>query len=106
MIGSKIKELRLRHGLTVTELARKVGVSKSYISGIERGVRENVSTDILSNIATTLEVNISELFKTNEPTDELEEDLRLLFSKVKNLSKEDRQKLLKIVDIFTEENNN
>jgi ribosome-binding protein aMBF1 (putative translation factor) len=39
-IGALLQEERLKHGLTMQELADKVGTSKSYISKIENSVME------------------------------------------------------------------
>lgn len=52
---------RLRHGLNQTELAKIAGVSRNYISMIERGKTENVSYSVLQRIceAIGLEINIS-----------------------------------------------
>ncbi len=36
-VGSKLKEHRLQKGLTQLELAKKIGVSESYICQIENG---------------------------------------------------------------------
>lgn len=41
MIGERIKRLRLQKGISLTELAEKAGVAKSYISSIERNLQKN-----------------------------------------------------------------
>ena len=111
MVGPKIKELRLQRKMSISALAAKAGISKGYVSDIEKGVKGNPSVDVLEKIATALDVNVSELFDDtsnleNDGLDELEADMKLLFSKAKKLSKENRQKVLKMMEIFTEENNN
>lgn len=58
--GEKVKELRIRAGLTQEELAAKIGKVKSYICNIEKGTR----TTKLENVpllAEALNVSISEL---------------------------------------------
>ena len=37
ILGEKIRELRLAHGLSQTELAEMVGVKQSIIADIEKG---------------------------------------------------------------------
>ncbi|MHC5080421.1 MAG: helix-turn-helix domain-containing protein, partial [Planctomycetota bacterium] len=54
-IGRTIRRLRTRKGLKAGELARRLGVSKSYISRIEREHRR-VNTDLLEKIGKILEV--------------------------------------------------
>ncbi|MGP4060930.1 helix-turn-helix domain-containing protein [Halobacillus sp. H74] len=60
-IGEKIRVLRMEKGLSVNEFARKSGVSKSYISNIERGVQKNPSLIVMGKLAKTLDVPLEEL---------------------------------------------
>lgn len=60
--GEKIKELREKSGMTQTELAEKVGVSKSVISAYEKGIR-NPSHKVLELIADTFGVGLLYFFK-------------------------------------------
>lgn len=110
MVGKKITELRKLKGVSLSKLANDAGISKGYLSNIETGKKENPSVELLDKIAIALGVNVSDLFDQDEqPRDllnDMEEDMKILFSKAKQLSKEDRQKVLKMMDIFTEENNN
>lgn len=109
MVGEKIKELRELKGFSISSLASKIGISKGYLSDIEKGVKTNPSTDALEKIATALNVNVSDLFDKEPVADKLnllEEDMKVLFYKAQKLSKEDRQKVLKMMEIFEEENNN
>jgi len=61
MIGTRIREVRLGRGLSVSELARRAGVSKSLISQVERG-QANPSVDTARAIALALEVPLFSLF--------------------------------------------
>ena len=54
-MGDKIKDLREKAGMTQTELAEKLGVSKSVISAYEKGIR-NPSYKILRLLADTFNV--------------------------------------------------
>lgn len=38
MIGKKIRKLRQKKGLSITELGKLADVSKSYLSQLERGL--------------------------------------------------------------------
>ena len=49
-IGPLIRELRTSRGITVTELARRAGISQPYLTQIERGLRP-VTRDVLSRLA-------------------------------------------------------
>lgn len=39
ILGNEIKELRLKNGLSQVELAKKAGISRTYLSQIENGLR-------------------------------------------------------------------
>ena len=59
-IGKKIKALRLEKGLKQFELAKKAGISNTYLSDIEIG-RTNPSLKTLEKIANALETACSTL---------------------------------------------
>ncbi|MDX8044506.1 helix-turn-helix transcriptional regulator [Gracilibacillus sp. S3-1-1] len=58
MIGSNIKEIRKMRKLTLSELADKANISKSYLSNIERDLNENPSVHIIKKLADVLNVEI------------------------------------------------
>jgi transcriptional regulator with XRE-family HTH domain len=60
-LGSKVKQLRESHGWTQETLAAKAGLDRSYIAGIEAGLR-NPSTKALAKLARALGVSMSTLF--------------------------------------------
>lgn len=64
-VGRRIKEERLRAGLTLNELAKRVGVSTSYISLVENN-KSVPSLKILDQICTSLSIHISMLFAEHE----------------------------------------
>ncbi|MFC4617447.1 helix-turn-helix domain-containing protein [Camelliibacillus cellulosilyticus] len=66
MIGKKIKQLRLQKGLSLTELAERAGVSKSYLSTIERDLQKNPSIQFLEKIADVLGVSVFQIMGTSE----------------------------------------
>jgi len=52
--GDLVRERRREQELKQEELARDVGISRNYISQIERGVATNLSWEVRSRIATKL----------------------------------------------------
>lgn len=62
MIGRIIRLYRKRKGYSINQLAVESGVSKSYLSKIERGVHKNPSVQFLKKVSATLEVELTELF--------------------------------------------
>ena len=64
-IGEKIKNLRLKMGLTQEELSERSELTKGFISQLERDLT-SPSIDTFSNILEALGTNMSEFFKTEK----------------------------------------
>ncbi|NEM92356.1 helix-turn-helix domain-containing protein [Galbitalea soli] len=65
-LGSRLKELRLKSGLTLRALARSADVSPSFVSQIENG-KSQPSVATLYTFSRLLGVTVDELFVENEP---------------------------------------
>lgn len=65
MVGKRIYELRKEMGLTLTELAERAGVAKSYLSNIERNLQSNPSIAFLNKICIVLDIKPSMLLGTD-----------------------------------------
>jgi transcriptional regulator with XRE-family HTH domain len=61
-LGERLKQIRQRKGMSQGDIARILKVHRSYIGGIERGVR-NPTIKNVEKIAKALKVSASELFK-------------------------------------------
>jgi transcriptional regulator with XRE-family HTH domain len=62
ILGTAVRKRRLALGLTQEELAERADLHWTYISGIERGVR-NVSIVNLFHIAAALQTRVRDLVK-------------------------------------------
>ncbi|ATX90547.1 helix-turn-helix domain-containing protein [Citrobacter portucalensis] len=60
--GAHLKKLRLQSGLSQEAFADKCGLDRTYVSGIERGVR-NPTLEVISVLAKGLETEIKNLFE-------------------------------------------
>ena len=60
-LGARIRDLRQERGLSQEALADAAAIGRSYMSAIERGVR-NCSTLHLIRIAKSLNVSVGDLF--------------------------------------------
>ncbi|WP_310366088.1 helix-turn-helix domain-containing protein [Neobacillus drentensis] len=65
MIGRNIHEIRKIKGLTLSELAERAKISKSYLSNIERNLNQNPSIHIIIKIAVVLNVDLKALIVTD-----------------------------------------
>ncbi|CFQ30967.1 HTH-type transcriptional regulator sinR [Yersinia bercovieri] len=59
--GQRVKALRLQAGLSQEAFADKCGLDRTYISGIERGVR-NPTLGVIDTIANGLSIELRVLF--------------------------------------------
>ncbi|NOU70912.1 helix-turn-helix domain-containing protein [Paenibacillus sp. LMG 31458] len=66
MIGKRVQQLRKEKGLSLTELAERAGVAKSYISSLERDIQKNPSIQFLEKIAAVLKVPVDRLIDDQE----------------------------------------
>jgi XRE family transcriptional regulator, master regulator for biofilm formation len=66
MIGDSIRQLRVAKGLSISELADRANVAKSYISSIERGIQKNPSIQTLDKIARVLGVTTQQLLSLDD----------------------------------------
>jgi transcriptional regulator with XRE-family HTH domain len=56
-LGSALRSARLAHGLTQVALAKRAGVTQTYISQLERGARANPAAAVGARLAAALEVS-------------------------------------------------
>ncbi|MFZ4453325.1 helix-turn-helix domain-containing protein [Salibacterium aidingense] len=78
MIGQKIRSYRRKKGLSLSELSKQVDISKSYLSYIERNVKQNPSIEVLKKIAVVMDITVEELieesmtgfYEEDQPLDE------------------------------------
>lgn len=61
-LGNTIRDLRLRHGLTIAEVADRAGISRGMLSKIENA-QTATSLDTLHRLAQALGVSLSALFR-------------------------------------------
>lgn len=120
-IGLLIKEKRLMLGLTLEEVGTFVGVGKSTVRKWENGMIENMGRDKIASLSKILDIDPITLLGL-EKEDKYEEHLKnkpellelyknivdndrlvLLYDKTKDLTPEDMEQVLKIIDTFNKE---
>lgn len=104
MVGKRIKEWRIKRGLSISRLAQEAGVSKSYLSRIEKE-EKNPSISYVKKIAAVLDVDVEDLILegSNHISDEAEIDeewVTLIQEAVHDgLTKEQFLAFLKVVEV-------
>lgn len=61
IVGKNVRALREQIGISQEELGFRSGLDRTYVSGVERGVR-NPTVMVLARLATALSVEPSALF--------------------------------------------
>jgi transcriptional regulator with XRE-family HTH domain len=64
--GETVRKLRLKLGVSQEDLADRAGLHRTYISLLERGLR-NPSLTVIAQLATALNTTASELVAASEP---------------------------------------
>lgn len=101
MIGNIINDLRKRKGLSLSELADRAKISKSYLSNIERNLNQNPSIQVMQKIAFVLEVDLNSLLirhKGNQDEGANSEEWEDFVNEIKDLEKEQIKEYKTIVD--------
>ena len=98
--GERIKDLRIRNGLTQSELAKKAGCSAQVISNIERGY-SGLSADLATRISDLFNIPADELMRDRSPSEDiltLEE--KALIKGFRQLSARDRDIVLNLCGLM------
>lgn len=110
MIGKNICEIRKRRGLTLSELAERAGISKSYLSNIERNLNQNPSIRVMKKIAQVLDVDLKFLIITgqNDETEQLDKEWLDFVNELKNsgVEKEQIQDYKTLIEFIKWQNKN
>ena len=65
-LGARVKALREAKGWSQEEYAERSGLHRTYVSGIERGIR-NPTVTVLERLARGLEITLAQLLEIKEP---------------------------------------
>lgn len=102
MLQDQIRSLRLRLGISQSELARRAGYSHEFISQVERGVK-SPSIKALQKIAVGLGVSPSLLMEPKHLPAESEEKLKHEVIKLVNNLPADKLKIIRdLLNVFPE----
>lgn len=101
VLGAKIKELRKQKGLTLEQLAEKIGSGKSYIWEIENKGVKRPSAEKLAAIAKELDVTTDYLldYEVTEVGEGLTKEA--YFRKLGQLDKEDQKRIMDMIDAWS-----
>ncbi|MCX7845808.1 MAG: helix-turn-helix transcriptional regulator [Dictyoglomaceae bacterium] len=101
-IGNKIRKLRKEKNLTLEELSKKTGLSLSYISLIERGLK-NPSLKALEKIAECFGINPAIFFKEEDINEK--ESIEVFLRANTNLDEEERKMIIQLIESLEKKKN-
>ena len=99
-LGEKIKKLRNDKGLTLDQLAKVTGSSKSYIWELENKSISKPSAEKLAKIANVLGVTTEYLIGKEKKNALVEAKDDVFISKYKSLNADEKEKIIKLVELF------
>jgi transcriptional regulator with XRE-family HTH domain len=90
-LAVRLKELRLKSGKSLQEVADEVSISKPHIWELERGTSKNPSFDLIKRLAGYYGVPVDALAGEDKMPDESQMHLRQFFREIeeKNLTADD-----------------
>jgi XRE family transcriptional regulator, master regulator for biofilm formation len=105
MIGKNLGEIRKSRGLSLSELSERTGISKSYLSYIERNMNKNPSIQILEKISNVLRVDLKELIHSDKESQILQHPEKewldfIAELKKSGIEKEDLQDYQQLIDFI------
>lgn len=74
VIGERVKKYRQQKRMSMTEVADKAGVAKSYLSSIERNLQSNPSIQFLEKISAVLDIPVDSLLHDEPNTENLDSE--------------------------------
>ncbi|WP_078545728.1 helix-turn-helix domain-containing protein [Litchfieldia alkalitelluris] len=102
MNGTVIRELREDKGISLNKLSKLSGVSKSYLSIIERGKQSNPSISVLERIAEALETEVDVILLQAKEKEKVDDKIISLAKQIKTseLSDENIKMFRDFLDIL------
>lgn len=102
ILGENISLYRRKHGMKLETLAKKAGISVSFLNNIEKGKRKPTLYSI-EKIANALDCPLASLLSYKSSVKYLPEDARITFDIIKIINKksiEQKRKILEIIKIL------
>ncbi len=92
-LATRLKELRLKKGQSLQDIADAVGVSKTHVWELEKGRSQNPSVEMLTKLADHFQVTIRFLVGEELESEGGDEELMRMFRQVGQLEDKDREVL-------------
>lgn len=103
MFGDRLKEMRIKKQLSLSELAERTKITKSYLSNIERNISTNPTIDVIQKLASGFKVHPSVLLNWKEDKKESQntnDSLEYIKYRINSMDNEQLRELKDYVDVI------
>lgn len=102
-LGDKLRELRKKQGLTIEELGKRAGLSKSYVWELENRESQRPSAEKLTALADQLGVSASYFIEDDVREPEERHMDEAFYRNYQKLNPEAKDQLRKILQTFNDQ---
>lgn len=92
-LATKLRELRLKKGKSLQDVADAVEASKAHIWDLETGKSINPSIELLKKLSRFFDVSVADLIGENPASDHEESGVIAMYRDLKELTPADREAL-------------
>jgi transcriptional regulator with XRE-family HTH domain len=100
VLKDNLRKHRERARKSLQQVAEDVGASKAHIWELETGRAKNPSIELLTKLAKTFDVSVSDLIDENPGAPDDSPELVALYRELKELSEADRRAIQNMMDHF------
>jgi transcriptional regulator with XRE-family HTH domain len=97
-LAARLKEHRIRKGMSLQDVADAVGASKAHIWDLETGRSKNPTIDLLAKLAKAFSVSIADLIGENPAGEGEDSSLVAMYRELQELSPRDREAIKRMVE--------
>jgi len=97
-LGAKIKALRLKKNKSLQDIATEVDASKNHIWDLETGKARNPSFELLTKLAKSLGVSVTELIGEKVGAKDDDPQVVAMYRELKELTPKDRDTIQMLMD--------
>jgi transcriptional regulator with XRE-family HTH domain len=88
--AKRLADLRMSKGMSLQQVADKVGISKAHVWNLEKGQADNPSMELVLKFAELFRVRVADLVGENPDADDQEPEMVAMFRDLKKLDTRDR----------------
>lgn len=101
-IGNRLREIRLRNGLSQEQTANTADITAAYLGQVERG-EKNITVLVLEKICNVFNISLHDFFapeKNNDKQTDIDEISVQILNQLKNKSAAEKKKILRVIKII------